>query len=233
MSQIESRRRKTVAPKSRLARAKWKERLQRDFFASVVEDLRRYHSDLSYEMLPDRTKAVDVIIHTISNDTKIELKANDSNFTYYHGDAESDTWSYEHNFASRNADLIVGTSKTHLPMDNSIPFLRSPTPKQLQKMHERSYSKENTIIASMAIQLEKQLYAPSEHTFAESVVRSSYANSIRSIEELEPSCLRSSEVAPEDTSLVFLVHADAAMRGVSSMFHEDALVADFERGANR
>lgn len=196
----------------------------------VLEELSRYHADLTYEMLPDRTRAVDIVTHTVSDDRKIELKANDSNFTYYHGDAENDTWSYEYNFASRTADLIVGTSKTHLPIDNMIPFLRSPTPKQLQKMAEKGRSKRNTIVASMAIQLEKQLYAPSEHTFAESVVRSLYATGMQSIKELEPRCPTDSEVAPETASPVFLVHADAAMQGVSSMLCVEAL--DFFRGNN-
>ena len=227
LSKFKSRSSAPIIPKNRFAKAKWKERLQRGFLAEALEKLRRYHYDLTFKMLPDRAREVDTIIRTSHCDNRVEDKANDSKFAYYHGNAEIDTWSYEHNFESRNADLIVGTSKTILPDDNSIPIIRSLAPKQIQKLAKRSSSKRNTILIATAMQLEHHTYPASEWTLTESVRRSLYVRNEKHVDALDCSSFPIVEICTSMLSFSFLADGNAETLGFTSMVNAGAL--DFSK----
>ncbi len=155
--------------------AKEKEKAQRHFVRLVLERLAPYHQDLRYRFTPDRKKEVDVHIDTRKRTTRTELKANDSHFTYFHGDPDKNTWSYEYNFIVREAGLIIGTQYTELPEDNIIPVVRTLPPTRLSELLETASSKLQTVITFTALKLERELFPLEEWTLRASIEGSSMA----------------------------------------------------------
>ncbi len=156
--------------------AKRKEKLQRRHVGQATGLLEEFHSDLSSQFMPDRLREVDQQIQTVHGTRRVELKANDTDFTFNHGDPEKNSWSYEHNFTARKADLIIGTSHTGLPEDNTIPVIRTPSPRQLRKLSKRSRVKQETVSRFTALRLEEQLYPLGQRTLMEYVTSSCMEN---------------------------------------------------------
>jgi hypothetical protein len=135
---------------------KAKESLQREHVRQALVLLQRYNLVLTFHFMPDRYREVDLIIDTGLITHRVEMKALEDTWTFKHGDPEQ-TKSYEHNFPSRRATMMITTRHAYIPAECwKLPNVETPTPSELSQIQPGP--KSHPLILRTALQLESVLY---------------------------------------------------------------------------
>jgi hypothetical protein len=138
------------------------ERIHRDHVKHALILVGGFHKDFRYRFLADRLNEADVSYQTRHAKGRAELKGNNKHWEYCHR-TPSHTAGYEYNFPVRKVTLIIGTEHTHLPSDNLLPLVLTPTPIQLSKMTDRA---KRDAARKTALKIEEKLYPMEERTLA-------------------------------------------------------------------